>query len=164
MSLKTDMLNKNKNGSYLVEAAITLPILIVSICSLILIIRIISICENITFTTSTNLIDSMFFYNNHFNEITLCSEVEKSSQDISDFKVTKLRYLYQDEDMDNLIALEAKANFRFLNRIGIKGNISFEEKVLCRGYAGNIQPIKPLREEDFLETIKALTVFVFPKY
>ncbi len=164
MNLKKNMLNRNKKGSYLVEAAITLPILIISICSFILIIKIITICESITFVTSTSLIDAMFSYYNDFNVITLCSEVKEASQDVSDFKVTKLRYLYDDGENDNLIALEAKANFRVFDAIGINGNILFEEKVLCRGFAGKMQTINPLEEEEFCSNKKALTVIVFPKY
>ena len=158
------MSKNNKKGSYLVEAAITLPVMIISICSLILIIKIIALCENITFATSTNLLDSMFCYYNKLNIITLCSEIEESSHHISDFKITKLDYLYVDDEVEDLIALDAEAKFNVFSTIGINGNISFNEKVLCRAFSGKVQPKRPLSEEEFCGTKRAVAVFIFPKY
>lgn len=164
MNLKTNTLKKNKKGSYLVEAAITLPILIVSICAMILIIRIIAICETITYVTSTDLIDMMFFYDNKLSTIPLCSDLKENLKQVSDIKVTKYKHLYEDGDMNNLIALGLETNFNVFNGIGIDGNVAFTEDVLCRAFAGNEQPNNPLSEYKFTEDKKACAVFVFPKY
>ena len=151
MNLKTNILKGNKRGSYLVEAAIIMPILIISVCSLILVIRIVAICENITYITSTNLIDTMFFYDNKLNIFTLCGDIEDGSPSFSNFKVKKLKYLYDDGNMDKLIALDAEAKFHVFNVIGIDGNIIFEEKILCRAFAGAKQPLRPLSKKTLLK-------------
>ena len=164
MNLKKSILKKNKTGSYLVEAAITLPILIVSICAMILIIRIVAICETITYVTTTNLIDMMFFYDNKLSAIPLCNELKENSKYVSDIKVTKLKHLYGDGDLNNLIALGIETKFNVFNGIGIDGNVIFTEEVLCRAFAGNEQLSNPLADYKFTEDKKAYAVFVFPKY
>lgn len=154
----------NKKGSYIVEASIVLPILIICISSLIMVIRIISVCENITFVTAKSLIESVFGYYDKFNEISLCMEIENSINDVSNFQITQYRYLYQDGSDDGLITLDAKAEFNVNNAIGVKGKISFTEKVLCRGFVGASRNGNPLSEADFADYKEACTVYVFPRY
>ena len=163
MSLKKNI-HQNKNGSYIVEASITLPLLIISVCSLVLIIKIIATCEAITFITSSSLLDTIFGYNIGFNEKSLCKDVEEISKNILDFRVTKYRYLYDDKEMMDLIALDAKADFNVTNAIGINGNISFSEKILCRGFTGTSQNKSSLNKEEFNKLKQAATIYIFPKY
>lgn len=163
MNLKKSIY-QNKSGSYIVEASITLPLLIISICSLIFIIKISATCEAITFVTSRSLLDTIFGYNIGFNEKSLCKDIEEISKYHSDFRVNKYRYLYDDKKMTDLIELDAKVNFNITNTIGINGHMSFSEKILCRGFTGTSQNKSPLFEEDFNEFRKATTIYVFPKY
>ena len=164
MSLMTNMFKENKKGSYLVEAAITLPILIISICSLILIIKIISLCEAVTFTTSINIIDTMFGYNIGFNEKTLCKDIKEKYPNISDFRITRFRYLYDEGEFSDLISLNAEVQYEVKSNIGIEGKINFTEKILCRGFTGNTQERFPLDESFFLEYRDSFDVYIFPKY
>lgn len=163
MSLKKNMY-QNKRGSYIVEASITLPLLIISICSLMFIVKIIATCEAITFVTSNSLLDTIFGYNIGFNEKSLCKDVEEISKSLSDFKVTKYRYLYEDNEMTDLIALDVKVDFSVTSAIGINGNISFTEELLCRGFTGTSQKKSPLPEADFNQLKCATLIYVFPKY
>ena len=48
---------KNQRGSYIAEAALTLPVFILCVIALALIIRIIAICENIGFVTAAEARD-----------------------------------------------------------------------------------------------------------
>lgn len=163
MNLKTHIFS-NKQGSYVVEAAIILPILIVSICSLILIIRIIAACETITFSTASALIDVGFYCDSPISEITLYKKISDCSQEETDISIKKLRFLYSDEDMDDLIELRAEARFNVFNSAGINGNIRFEESVLCRGFTGTLQQVNPLTEAEFNEYKNSAVVYIFPKY
>lgn len=164
MNSMMNMLKRTKRGSYMVEAAITLPILIISMCSLVLIIKIIAACEVVTFVTSENLIDIMFGSFSEYDEISLCKEILDMSDDISDLRIKKLKYLYNDEETNDLISLEAEANFKVINPIGINGKIRFKEKVLCRGFTGNTQEINPLAESEFTGYTQSIEVYIFPKY
>lgn len=163
MNLRKNI-KKNKEGSYILEASITLPILIISICSLILVIKAIMICESITFHTSKNMIDTMFGRNIGFSVNPLCNEMKEIEDSISSFKVTKYRYLYSEDELNDLIAFDAKAEFNIINAIGINGNINFSEKILCRGFTGNLQNGIPLEEDEFLRYEDSIKVYIFPKY
>ena len=164
ISLEILMFKNSKRGSYLVEASITLPIFIISVCSLILIIRIVSLCENITFITSTNMMDAIFGHYNRVNLITLCKDIEDSSDYVSSFKVSRYKYLYEDNELSDLIILDAEAEFEVMNAVGIYGQISFDTKVLCRAFTGETQSKNPLDESEFCENDKSQMIYVFPKY
>lgn len=161
--MKTHIL-RDKRGSYILEAAIILPVLIICICSLISIIRIVGICENITFVTSKHLLNTVVTYYNEFNEISLCYEVEKDITDVNDFKVKQVRYLFDDKEDTDLISLEAESNFRVYNPIGINTGISFDTQILCRAFTGLYQNATPLGAEAFNSDIEARQVVVFHRY
>ena len=163
MNLKTRTFF-NKRGSYILEAAIILPMVIICICALISVIRIVGICENITFVTSKHLLDAAITYYNEFNEISLCSEVTEDIEDVKDFKIVQFKYLFRDGDDNNLISLRTKSNFIVYNPIGINTNITFDSQVLCRGFAGNHRQSTPLALEEFNENKDAHIVVVFPRY
>ena len=65
---------KNQKGSYIVEAALTLPVFILCVTALALIIRIIAVCENIGFVTSAEARDISIA------EISLCTVPANISQ------------------------------------------------------------------------------------
>ena len=64
----------DRKGSYIVEAAIFLPILILSVSALILIIRITGICENICFSTAQDVIKMDLEAYKYKNSVSLCKE------------------------------------------------------------------------------------------
>ena len=163
MFSKILMFKRNKQGSYLIEASIILPILIISICSLVILIRIISTCEYVTFISSSNMLDALFSPNNKIDLITLCNEVKDNSDYVSSFKVTRYEHLFEDMD-DDLIVLDTEAEFKVVNAIGIYGQVSFDLKLMCRGFTGKTHGIRPLDESEFYKNGRLQQVYVFPKY
>ena len=163
MSLKIPII-KNKEGSYIVEASVILPVFIICVCAIILTIRIIAICENITFVTSKELINTSFGYFNNINKISLCTKLEEQAKDISGIKINQLRYLYSDGGIEDLIKLDATAHFEINNIIGIDSAINFREKVMCRAFSGSHRDGTPLGEDVFTSYGQAKTVYIFPKY
>ncbi len=157
---------KEKKGSYMVEAALTLPVLILCICALILIIKIISSCENICFITAEEMLDINLGAYKFNDYVSLCNDMEKRivKDCAEDFKVTGFKYLYNRGRMTDLIAFEAKAKFTVTNAIGAGGEIEFEEKLLTRGFTGNLADGEALDESEFYSDIPSCEVIVFPKY
>ena len=69
---------KEQQGSYLVEAALTLPVFIISVTALILITTIISICEDVSFVTALEMRDINMQVYNQTKSISLCNRLENS--------------------------------------------------------------------------------------
>jgi len=158
----------NKKGGYIVEAAISLPVLIIAVCSLILIITISMICESITFSTTESLIDIIRNpYKNNLS-VSLCKKVEKNvladESRLTDFKVTEKEDVYIAGDDQEHIGLTAQGNFSVINPLGINGRITFTESILARPMVGKNNCGNVLREEEFCGNGKSKKVMVFPKY
>lgn len=155
---------KNQRGSYIAEAALTLPVFILCVIALALIIRIIAICENIGFVTAAEARDISL------TRISLCTEkniekrISEENPRLTDFRVTNLDYLYSDANIDDLIGINSRSVFTVKNPIGIYGEIEFTQGLLFRGFTGAEQREKPLSEKDFTEYEKSQPVVIFPKY
>ena len=48
----------DRSGSYITEAAVFLPVLIISLCALTLLVRIIGICEEVCFITAEEILET----------------------------------------------------------------------------------------------------------
>ena len=155
---------KNQKGSYIAEAALKLPVLILCVTALALIIRIIAVCENIGFVTSAEARDISLA------EISLCTEknIEKrvceENPRLTDFRVTNMDYLFSDGNIDDLIGIDTRSIFNVDNPVGIHGQIEFTQGLLFRGFTGACRREEPLSESEFTEYKKSQPVVVFPKY
>ena len=156
----------SRKGSYILEAAIFLPILILSISALTLIILITGICENICFSTAEEVLTMSLEAYKYRDSVSLCNKTESriSEENPVDFRITRFKYLYNGSGMTDLIAVEGKADFNVVNAIGIDGRITFEEKLLTRGFTGMLNMGKCLDEDDFHQNKSTYKVVVFPKY
>ena len=158
----------NKKGSYIVEAAVSLPVLIIAICSLILIIRIAMVCESICFSTADSLKEIIRNPQENFLSVSLCKKIEENvlsdELKLTSFAVEKIDYIVFDDDETEHIAIEAVGRFVVNNPIGIAGNITFEESLAARPMVGQNNSCETLSELDFSEIGKSQKVVVFPKY
>lgn len=155
-----------KRGSYVTEAALFMPALIICVCALILIIRIIGCWENICFITAEKVLETdMKAYKNKYTA-SLCSELEKEvSENVpADFRTVKFRYLFTRGGVSDLIELKTSGTFRVTNIIGINGKIRFEEQLLTRGFTGARNDGKGLSREEFMKPGAACEVLIFPRY
>ncbi len=155
---------KNQKGSYIAEAALTLPVFIICVTAMALIIRIIAVCENIGFVTAAEARDISLA------SVSLCAEknIEKrvceENPRLTDFRITNLDYLYSDGNIDDLIGINSISIFTVDNPAGIYGQIEFTQGLLLRGFTGACRGEEPLSEEDFTGYEKSQPVIVFPKY
>lgn len=156
----------DRSGSYITEAAVFLPVLIISLCALTLLVRIIGICEEVCFITAEEILETdLQAYKNKIT-VSLCAELEeRMSQEISgDYEVTGFRYLFDSRGVRDLIALEAEMRFRVANVTGIDGMIEFEGKLLTRGFTGLYRRGRRLAAEEFNHMGRSWEVLVFPRY
>lgn len=172
MNLKKNIKIKsiwNKAGSYITEAAMSLPILILCIIALALVIKIIAICENIGFVTAAEVKDiDIAAYHVENTYLTAKTAIENSVTDenpkLSKFSVKKFKYRYTAGGIDDLIAVHTQADFKVENPIGILGEITFTQKLLTRGFTGTLQDGEPLSAEAFMSAEPSVEVVIFPKY
>ena len=160
---------RGKRGSYIVEAAVGLPLLILSVIALSFIIKIVGICENIGFVTIKEIRDINLYATQDINSPHLCKlmiedSVYDSNPALTDFRVTNLDYLFTEKGIHDLIAIDSKANFSVSNPIGINGKIQFDLSVLSRAFTGTERQGTPLGREKFNDGSKSKKVIIFPKY
>ncbi len=146
-------ISKNKKGSYVVEAALSLPVFILVFTALALTVNIISQCEDIVFR-ECKIIHTMDM---------------KAPQIFCDprddgYEVTRFRYLYPEGDMEGLISLETVSDFKVENPIGILGKIEFRMRIKSKAFVGALEDSGTLSIGDFQEDSPSVKVIVFPKY
>jgi len=172
MSLKRFI--KCRRGSFITEAALTLPVFILCVTALALILRIIAVCENITSVTAGEVrdMDIKAYSLQNFDilkEISLCrimieDSVFDQNPSLVDFEVKNLDYLYADNNIYDLIAVDVRGNFKVMNPVGINGRIVFDAGILTRGFTGRRAEGEKLDEAAFNGSENAAVVVVFPKY
>lgn len=160
---------RSRGGSYIVEAAMSLPVFILCIVALALVIRIIAVCENIGFVSEAEIkeIDLTAYKVEKTYPLAktmLKESVLAENPRLTNFKITKFRYRYSEEDIDDLIGVRSEAVFKVENPIGIRGKISFTQGILTRAFTGALQNAESLPESEFKRSAKSVKVVVFPKY
>lgn len=164
-----NLMKNTKKGSYIVEAAMSLPVLILCIVAIALIINIIGICENIGYDSAKQMHKiSIASYITERGDIAyrtaLQASVAAGSPKLSDFAVTGFDYRYSDNGIDDLIGLKTRANFKVTNSIGINGKIEFSQKLLARAFTGKTEESKPLALAEFQKNEESVPVTIFPRY
>lgn len=159
----------NKAGSYITEATMSLPVLILCVVALAFIIRIIAVCENISFMTASEIkdIDIAAYQAEHtygLGKIAVEESVLAENPKLTSFDVTKFKYRYTANEIDDLIAVQTQADFKVKNPIGILGEISFTQGILTRAFTGKKLSAEPLSASEFMRADESSTVIVFPKY
>lgn len=160
---------RSRRGSYIVEAAMSLPVFILCIVALALVIRIIAVCENIGFVSAAEIkeIDLTAYKVERTYPLAktmLKESVLEENPKLTNFKITKFRYRYSAKDIDDLIGVQSEAIFKVENPIGIRGKISFAQGILTRAFTGTLQDAEPLPESEFKRNANSMKVVIFPKY
>ncbi len=144
---------RNKKGSYIVEAALCLPLFILVFTAIALTVNIISQCEDIVFR-ECKIIHTMDM---------------KAPQILPDprgdnYKVKGFRYLYFDGHTEDLITLETVSDFKISDPIGIAGRIEFRSRIRSKAFTGTTEHSGKLDVKDFQDRSPSEKVVVFPKY
>lgn len=169
MNLRKHIRN-DKKGSYYSEAALTLPLFILSVVALALIIVIITVSENIGFilarTTHEIDMEASLIRAPILVENRIKTQELKENPRITEFKVTDMDYLFTDRKIliDDLIYIRTGTNFTVENPIGICGKIYLDLPLMSRGFTGANRRNGGLDESVFEEYSGSSIVVIFPKY
>lgn len=158
----------DRKGSYLTEAALTLPVMILSFAALALIVNIIASCEAIGFVTSCQMKKHLLVDGSIFNTVSLCrsleAEVSEECPQVTDFHIKSVRSGYQSGSVDDLISITTETSFQVISSVGIGGGVIFKEKLMARAFTGSLQTSAPLEETAFTQGGSAKNVIIYPKY
>lgn len=162
-------MRNTKRGSYIVEAALSMPVLILCITAIALIINIIAICENIGFSSAEQMhkicSSAYIAETGEFSHgIAVQKAVASDNPKLRSFTVTGFRYRYTKQGVDDLIGLQTKSSFTVANPIGINGNIIFTQRILARAFTGKLENAEPLAAGEFQKNGESVPVVVFPRY
>ena len=144
-----------KKGSYVTEAAIVMPVLILSVCAMVLIIKIAAVCEGIWFAEVEEMRNAGLDTYKKITNVSLCKKIEEkvlsSEKSLTDFKVEECKSLHERNGIKDLISINSKADFNVVNPIGIDGKITLNTKIISRAFTGTLRDSSPLPEADFKE-------------
>ncbi len=148
------------------EAVIIVPVFILSVLMLITIIPIMAGCENVTFSVCDELhgesVKSAFRQNPAALPVVLQSRVKSENSRMDSFHIRFYRYLYAEEDIEDLLQVDVRAVFSEKNPIGILSTVTFDGRVRARAFTGKLHKYPPgssgNEEED--ERI----VYIFPEW
>jgi hypothetical protein len=154
-------------GSYTLEAAIFLPLIIVGILTLGFSIRMISTAENITFSATDetrlavgyayNIPFAPFFTNNLENRI-VDENLDTSLVEVSDF-----RYLYHARNVDGLISFNLNYWIGTGLPLGMIDGMEMSQKYRCRGFIGRTVQGTPISFDEMEKNSSAIMVWLFPE-
>lgn len=145
-----------KKGSYIVEAAISMPVFILCIVAIALIINIIAECENIGFQSAKQM--------HAISSGTETAKIAAFAEVASIADKHRLRTNVTAAGIDELVELRTESEFKVKNPIGIKGKISFTQQLRARAFTGKLENSSPLPAEEFQKNEESVPVVIFPKY
>ena len=160
-------IKNNRRGSYILEAAIIVPIFVISLLMFIGIIPVISTCENIVFSTVDELRaeDAKSALRESGIELPaiLKTRVHAENRNVTSFHITSYRYLYSNHGIDDLISVRSKAKFSIANPIGLMSDVNFGAEVVSRAFTGVRRSEEANSREEIADEDDSEIVYVFPQ-
>ena len=155
-----------KKGSYLVEAAVILPIFILGLIAIISVIPAISKAERVVYQSCDEMrlecMKSVYIKNPlalPSRTMLRCSESDKA---IKNFYAYSTIYRSNSDHMDEMINLKWHTNVIQPTLIGLFDNISLSGKMIGRSFVGYERSHAPTDRSKFEETLESKPVYIFP--
>ena len=157
-----------KRGSYSLEAALTLPVLIICVVSLVLVVKIAAVSEGVCFTAARELREQSLRACSYITDVSLCKNMEKQvleeQEALTDFRVLKSRVRHAQGGIEDLLTVDSLATFTVAHALGVDGRIDFAADIMGRAFTGTLRDSSPLEAGEFAREGVASEVVVFPRY
>jgi len=161
---KKPMNRMGKKGSYLVEAAIIMPIFILAVLMMISAIPALSSAENVAFSVCDELrlesAKAAFVKEPVTLPLRIGTRIHGENTKLKNFEVTSCRYLYQKHDIDDLITVKYRFFYDGNDLQEIFQSAEFSGRMTVRAFTGNLHrkaPVTPSEKHD-------RTVYIFPQW
>lgn len=156
----------SRRGYITLEAAIFLPVFIIAILALGYYIKVFCIMENVSYSimeeTASLAAKSYVTQSAPMFESQLENRIIKDSPDIEDLKIKKVRYLYYDGDLDNMISVSIGYCIDAGFPLGMDHSIEMTSRVKCRGFTGLKKTGNPMSFEEMESVGTWEPVWIFP--
>ena len=157
--------NGSKRGSYLVEAAITLPIFIISVVCLSSIILMYACIENSNFIAANELrktaCESILADTSAIVPFKIKKEIEKENSIVKSVNLSDYGSRVTRWDTDELIAVGLMLKMKSVNPMGLKAKADYEINLVTRAYVGRFRGYDAMSADEF--GALGESVFIFPK-
>ncbi|MGN0709065.1 MAG: hypothetical protein ACI4LM_02335 [Anaerovoracaceae bacterium] len=130
----------NRKGSYIVEAAVIMPVFVIAMLLVIYIVPIIASMENTSFIAADEMHLEMMKAAKAKSGADL--PVRITARRIAEDKVKgtvlvkRLRYRYKEKGIDDLISADYMTSYRKSSFFGLAGNLSGTQNITCRAFTG----------------------------
>lgn len=155
----------NKKGSYLVEAAITLPIFIIAVICLSSIILMYACIEDCNFIAANEIrkgaSEAMLADTGRLASYRIKKEIIDEHSLVESAMLTDNGYRVTRWDIDELIAVSVLMKMNSKNPIGLLSKAEYEVSMVTRAYVGRFRGYDAMGADEFGSDGDA--VFIFPK-
>ena len=155
----------NKKGSYLVEAAIALPIMIIAVMCLSSIVLMYACIEDCNFIAANEMRKAAFESMLADTAMTVPYRIKKEIVDghslVDSAKVTDFGYRVTRWDTDELIACSMLMKMKSKNPLAMAAGGEYEISLVTRAYVGRFRGDDPMSADEFASNGDA--VYIFPK-
>jgi hypothetical protein len=153
---------QSKRGSYLVEAALTIPIFILAVFMLISSIPVYSTVENAIFSIADEMrmetVKSGIRENGNLFPLILTGRIQAENPRVTKFVVSSWQYLYREDGYDDLMTVSFYLNCSGDDFFNLFKQTSFDGKITARAYTGTLHQYAPGSDTD------TEIVYIFPEW
>lgn len=129
-----------RRGFITVEAAIVLPVFLLAVIAIGSYIRLFGIMENVSYSmmdeASRAASNAYVIRVSPLLSNTVYERISEDCAGIEDLKITKVRYLYDDGDLDGMISMKAEYRSDLNLPMGMGHAVEMVSQVKCRGFVG----------------------------
>jgi len=161
---KKPMNKMGKRGSYLVEAAMVMPVFILAVLMMISAIPALSAAENVAFSVCDELrlesARTAFVREPATLPLRIRNRINGENAKLRNFKVISYRYLYQNHDIEDLITVKYSFFYDGNDIQRIFQGAGFSGRMTVRAFTGKLHKKAPVTPSD----PKDRTVYIFPQW
>ena len=163
---RSGTISNSKRGSYIVEAAITLPLFLIAVLVMSSVILMYACIESSSFAAAGELrrcsAEAIYADTSVMLPYRLKKEIKENSSRVESARVTDFGYRVSRWGQDDLIALTIDMRLRSPNPLGIRASADYDLALVTRAYVGKVRNY-PAMSADELSGTDSEPVFIFPK-
>ena len=140
---RSGTISNSKRGSYIVEAAITLPLFLIAVLVMSSVILMYACIESSSFAAAGELrrcsAEAIYADTSVMLPYRLKKEIKENSSRVESARVTDFGYRVSRWGQDDLIALTIDMRLRSPNPLGIRASADYDLALVTRAYVGKVR-------------------------
>ncbi|HHW95590.1 MAG TPA: hypothetical protein GX736_06680 [Mogibacterium sp.] len=156
----------NRKGSWILEAAISLPIFFIAVITMCSIILMYACIEDCNFIVGTELrrgaAEAIYANTSPAIPLRIIKRMKENHTQIKRTYIKSYRYRASMIGQDELIGIKINVSLETKNPLGIASNADYDIAFVTRAYVGKIRETDKMNEEEMMSN-ESTSVYVFPK-